>query len=192
MLNNFADQRFLILGAGVTGSAVASSLRSRGGLVTITDDNAQDALRPESVDLANFDAVVISPGWRQDHPLVVQVLSSNLHILNEMAKGMDNASRRLVPRNGVKSTAPRVEVVRFHPDRKGDLIGPGGAVLRQLEDRFGGMAFADFQELDIGEGWHEQALNSLLSEIERKEKIAARRGALQKCRIAADLKASNT
>jgi len=84
MLNNFADQRFLILGAGVTGSAVASSLRSRGGLVTITDDNAQDALRPESVDLANFDAVVISPGWRQDHPLVVQVLSSNLHILNEI------------------------------------------------------------------------------------------------------------
>jgi len=84
MLNNFADQRFLILGAGITGSAVASSVRSRGGLVTITDDNAQDALRPESVDLANFDAVVISPGWRQDHPLVVQVLSSNLHILNEI------------------------------------------------------------------------------------------------------------
>ena len=84
MLNNFADQRFLILGAGVTGSAVANSMRSRGGLVTITDDNAQDALRPETINLANFDAVVISPGWRQDHPLVAQVLSSNLHILNEI------------------------------------------------------------------------------------------------------------
>ena len=84
MLNNFADQRFLILGAGVTGSAVANSLRSRGGLVTITDDNAQDALRSETINLANFDAVVISPGWRQDHPLVAQVLSSNLHILNEI------------------------------------------------------------------------------------------------------------
>ena len=84
MLNNFADQRFLILGAGVTGSAVVNSLRSRGGLVTITDDNAQDALRPETINLANFDAVVISPGWRQDHPLVAQVLSSNLHILNEI------------------------------------------------------------------------------------------------------------
>ena len=84
MLNNFADQRFLILGGGVTGSAVANSLRSRGGLVTITDDNAQDALRPKTINLANFDAVVISPGWRQDHPLVAQVLSSNLHILNEI------------------------------------------------------------------------------------------------------------
>lgn len=84
MLNNYAKQRFLILGAGVTGTAVASSLRSRGGLITITDDNAQDAVRPESINLANFDAVVISPGWRPDHPLVVQVLSSNLQILNEI------------------------------------------------------------------------------------------------------------
>jgi UDP-N-acetylmuramoylalanine--D-glutamate ligase len=84
MLNNIAKQRFLILGAGVTGSAVASSLRNRGGLVTITDDNAEGALRPETVNLANFDAVVISPGWRQDHPLVLQALSSNLQIHNEI------------------------------------------------------------------------------------------------------------
>ena len=41
---HFADQRFLILGAGVTGSAVAKALKSRGGLVTITDDNSHDAV----------------------------------------------------------------------------------------------------------------------------------------------------
>ena len=56
----YAGQRFLILGAGVTGSAVAASLKSRGGLVTIADDNSNDAVKPESVDLSNFDAVVIS------------------------------------------------------------------------------------------------------------------------------------
>ena len=80
----FADQRFLILGAGVTGSAVAHALKSRGGIATITDDNASEAIKPEDVDLANFDAAVISPGWRQDHPLVKKVLSSNLQILNEI------------------------------------------------------------------------------------------------------------
>ena len=80
----FADQRILILGAGVTGSAVAKALKSRGGLVTITDDNSHDAVKPENVDLANFDAVVISPGWRQDHPLVVKVLASDVQILNEI------------------------------------------------------------------------------------------------------------
>jgi UDP-N-acetylmuramoylalanine--D-glutamate ligase len=80
----FADQRFLILGAGVTGSAVANALKSRGGVVTITDDNSDVAVKPESIDLVNFDAVVISPGWRQDHPLVKKVLASNLQILNEI------------------------------------------------------------------------------------------------------------
>ena len=79
-----AGQRFLILGAGVTGSAVAASLKSRGGLVAIADDNAEGAIRPESVDLSEFDAVVISPGWRQDHPLVVKVLNSKLQLVNEI------------------------------------------------------------------------------------------------------------
>jgi UDP-N-acetylmuramoylalanine--D-glutamate ligase len=84
MSTQFADQRFLILGAGVTGSAVAHALKSRGGIATITDDNASEAIKPEDVDLANFDAAVISPGWRQDHPLVKKVLSSKLQILNEI------------------------------------------------------------------------------------------------------------
>ena len=84
MAINYAGQRFLILGAGVTGSAVAASLKSRGGVVTIADDNAHDALQPESIELSDFDAVVISPGWRQEHPLVVKVLASSLQILNEI------------------------------------------------------------------------------------------------------------
>lgn len=79
-----ANQRFLVLGAGVTGSAVARSLKTRGGIVSIADDNTPDAIKPNSVDLENFDSVVISPGWRQDHPLVVKVLASDLNILNEI------------------------------------------------------------------------------------------------------------
>jgi len=81
---NIAKQRFLILGAGVTGSAVAASLQSRGGLTTIADDIAPDSVKPESIDLSDFDAAVISPGWRPDHPLVVKVLASKLQILNEV------------------------------------------------------------------------------------------------------------
>jgi UDP-N-acetylmuramoylalanine--D-glutamate ligase len=81
---NFDKQRILILGAGVTGSAVARSMQSRGGLVTIADDNAPEAIKSEQVNFSNFDAVVISPGWRQDHPLVVKALASDLPILNEI------------------------------------------------------------------------------------------------------------
>lgn len=43
----------------------------------------------------------------------------------------------LAPRRRPKPSAPRVEIVRFDPARKRDLVGPGGAVLKQLEDRYG-------------------------------------------------------
>ena len=81
---NFANQRFLVLGAGVTGTSVARSIQARGGIVTVADDNAPDAISTESVELSNFDSVVISPGWRQDHPLVKKVLASDVTLLNEI------------------------------------------------------------------------------------------------------------
>ena len=84
MSTDFADKRFLVLGAGVTGNSVAGFLRSQGGKVTLTDDNAADALKPGEVDLQNFDAAVISPGWQQDHPLVVKILNSSLELFNEI------------------------------------------------------------------------------------------------------------
>jgi UDP-N-acetylmuramoylalanine--D-glutamate ligase len=52
--------------------------------VTLTDDNSENAVKPDQVDLTNFDAVVISPGWRQDHPLVSQIISSPVELLNEI------------------------------------------------------------------------------------------------------------
>ena len=81
---NFANQKILILGAGITGSAVANAIRNRGGLVTVADDNDSQSVRPDAIDIADFDAAVISPGWRQDHPLVVKVLASGIEILNEI------------------------------------------------------------------------------------------------------------
>lgn len=57
-------------------------------------------------------------------------------ILNAMEKHCRNTLPGLQPRPSMKSTAPRVEVIHFDPNRKRDLVGPGGAVLRQLEDRF--------------------------------------------------------
>lgn len=48
----------------------------------------------------------------------------------------DTVLQGLKSRRTLKDTTPRVEVVRFDPQRKRDLIGPGGAVLRQLEDRY--------------------------------------------------------
>ena len=84
MSTDFAHKNILVLGAGVTGNSVARFLKSQGAKVTFVDDNAADAVKPAEVDVEKFDAAVISPGWRQDHPLVVKVLNSSLELLNEI------------------------------------------------------------------------------------------------------------
>ena len=81
---NFAHKEILVLGAGVTGTSVARFLESNGAKVTIADDNSEAAVRPDEINLDDFNAVVISPGWRQDHPLVVQILNSSIELLNEI------------------------------------------------------------------------------------------------------------
>jgi UDP-N-acetylmuramoylalanine--D-glutamate ligase len=63
---------------------VARSIQKRGGTVDITDDNAAGALLPKDINLQEYDAVVISPGWRQDHPLVLKVLATGMKLLNEV------------------------------------------------------------------------------------------------------------
>jgi len=84
MSTDFSHKNILVLGAGVTGNSVARFLKSQGAQVTLTDDNAVGAIKPHDVDLETFDAAVISPGWRQNHPLVVKILNSSLELLNEI------------------------------------------------------------------------------------------------------------
>ena len=84
MSTDFAHKNILVLGAGVTGTSVARFLQSRGAQITLTDDNSEGAVKPSEVNLKDFEAVVISPGWRQDHPLVAQILSSPIEMLNEI------------------------------------------------------------------------------------------------------------
>jgi UDP-N-acetylmuramoylalanine--D-glutamate ligase len=84
MTTEFAHKNILVLGAGVTGKSVARFLESRGAKVTLTDDHSEGAIKSDAVVLKDYEAVVISPGWRQDHPLVVQILNSSIEMLNEI------------------------------------------------------------------------------------------------------------
>lgn len=78
-------------------------------------------------------------------PLPIEVLIKALHLAKSgreaMLKLMQDqtfdAFGGFYCRPELKQSAPRVEVVRFNPLRKRDLVGPGGIVLRQLEDRYG-------------------------------------------------------
>lgn len=86
---SFNGQRILILGAGLTGSAVARSLAKRGGDLTLADENPSvtsdyPVIHANNVLIQDFDCVVISPGWRHDHPLVIAAHDVGLPLLNEV------------------------------------------------------------------------------------------------------------
>jgi polyribonucleotide nucleotidyltransferase len=78
-------------------------------------------------------------------PLPINILIEALNlakegriaIIDEMDKQCMRSFSGVLGRSEPKPLAPRVEVVRFDPQRKRDLVGPGGIVLRQLEDRYG-------------------------------------------------------
>ena len=89
MANTFTDKKVLILGAGVTGLAVARSLAKRGAQISLADDVVSEVdgfiVAPTHLYSAvNFDALVVSPGWKFDHNLIVEAQKSGVQLLNEV------------------------------------------------------------------------------------------------------------
>ncbi|CAB4589199.1 MAG: UDP-N-acetylmuramoyl-L-alanine--D-glutamate ligase [Actinobacteria bacterium] len=89
MAINFSGERVLILGAGVTGLAVARSLAKRGALISIADDQLSDVsgfavAHPNSYEVKNFDLIVVSPGWKPDHSIITKAKSHGVKITNEI------------------------------------------------------------------------------------------------------------
>lgn len=82
-------KRILVAGAGVTGAACARALSKRGSVVTIVDEKVSalegfSVISPASVDFANFDLLLVSPGWREDHPVVLAARKARIAIINEV------------------------------------------------------------------------------------------------------------
>ena len=57
---------------------------------------------------------------------VDQARDGRLHILDEMAKGLNSA------REGISQHAPRIEVIQINKDKIRDVIGPGGKMIREI------------------------------------------------------------
>lgn len=84
-----SEKRVLVAGAGVTGIAVARALQERGAEVTFTDEKVSEVesyqvIHPGAVAIEEFDALMVSPGWREDHLIVTAARKSGLAILNEI------------------------------------------------------------------------------------------------------------
>jgi UDP-N-acetylmuramoylalanine--D-glutamate ligase len=83
----FAGKKVLILGAGVTGNAVARLLEELGASVKIADQNPPlDFANHPITDLENLDYefAVVSPGWKPDHPLIRALQSKGVALTSEI------------------------------------------------------------------------------------------------------------
>ncbi len=85
-------KRALILGGGVTGSAVAKFLLAKGAIVKVADEKETDFETHNIADLENldFDFAVVSPGWKPSHPLVMALQNRGIEITNEIDLAWQN------------------------------------------------------------------------------------------------------
>ena len=60
-----------------------------------------------------------------------QARNGRLHILNEMSKAID------VPRESLSENAPRIESIMIPKDKIGEIIGPGGKMIREICEESG-------------------------------------------------------
>jgi UDP-N-acetylmuramoylalanine--D-glutamate ligase len=89
MAINLSGESVLILGAGVTGIAVAKSLSAKGASILFADDQVElvegfNVSRTDQIEITEFSFLVISPGWKESHPLIVKAQAAGIRLVNEI------------------------------------------------------------------------------------------------------------
>ena len=82
-------KKVLVLGAGVTGCASARALITREVEVTLVDESVTASqefliIKPSEVNVTDYDYILISPGWKESHPLIAQARTADITLLNEI------------------------------------------------------------------------------------------------------------
>ena len=87
-MTDMAHAKGLVVGAGVTGSSVAQVLKSLGSEIHIFDDNpgvnVERFISLEGAFEEAWSFAVVSPGWRQEHPLTAHLRSHGTKVLSEI------------------------------------------------------------------------------------------------------------
>ena len=113
----FQEKRVLVLGAGVTGLAAARYLRDEGASISFADDEVSSVedfpiAKPETYDVAQWDFILISPGWKHSHPLVQSALTKKIPLLNEidLAWSIKKSDQKWIALTGTNGKTTTVEM----------------------------------------------------------------------------------
>ena len=117
LYKNLAGLRICVAGAGVTGLAVARSLVRRGVEVTlidekITSNESFSVSHPDAISLSDFDRLLISPGWKENHPVIMAARTAQVPIINEIdyAWSVKKPAQKWISLTGTNGKTSTVEL----------------------------------------------------------------------------------
>lgn len=157
-VESLSGKKCLVIGAGVTGKAVASALSGFQATAILFDDNPKSHEGvvnkiPDGIDLA-----IVSPGWRMDHPVFEKLKKSGVEILSEidfawMIKQVVAPKQKwvgLTGTNGKTTTIKMVETIFKSANINGAACGNVGqtvieSVLNQKQFDFLALELSSFQ-----------------------------------------------
>ncbi|MEY4497241.1 MAG: hypothetical protein RLZZ364_546 [Actinomycetota bacterium] len=121
LYSSLSEKRIIVAGAGVTGLSVAAALKDRGAEVILADEkvahvDGYQIQLPTQIAESDFDYLMVSPGWREDHPLVTLARNTGKPILNEVdfawsVKNEINPSQKWLALTGTNGKTTTVEMV---------------------------------------------------------------------------------
>ena len=157
-VESLSGKKCLVIGAGVTGKAVASALSGFQATAILFDENPKShegvvSKIPDGIDLA-----IVSPGWRMDHPVFEKLKKSGVEILSEidfawMVKQVVAPKQKwvgLTGTNGKTTTIKMVETIFKSTNINGAACGNVGqtvieSVLNQKQFDFLALELSSFQ-----------------------------------------------
>jgi polyribonucleotide nucleotidyltransferase len=97
----------------------------------------------EGITALQMDIKIRSVNWKVMEEALEQARVGRLHILDSMQADTQADLPGLTPRKELSKWAPRTEVITIKPDRIRDIIGPGGRVIRGIQDMSGAKVDVD-------------------------------------------------
>ena len=135
------SKKILIIGAGTTGKSVARFLESIDANFLIVDEKIQNLDGIEVFDSVPddilFDLAVVSPGWRKDHQIIMNLLSKGIEVISEldfawMLKSELNPEQKwlaLTGTNGKTTTVQMLESILISAGVSGIACGNVGTTV---------------------------------------------------------------
>jgi polyribonucleotide nucleotidyltransferase len=91
----------------------------------------------KGITAVQMDIKITEVNWDVMERALAQAREGRIHILDCMERDVKEELGGLRPRGDLSAYAPRVELIFIKPDRIRDVIGPGGKVIRAIQDTTG-------------------------------------------------------